>query len=53
MTTTRREQLTRQYIAARKRAERAGWYGDRAGQLIAAGDARRIRLALETESVTA
>lgn len=40
-------QLMREYAAARRRSERAHWYGDRAGELIAAADARRIRIQLE------
>lgn len=42
MTTTQRTHLAAQFDAARHRSERAASLGDRAGSLIAAGDARRI-----------
>ena len=47
-------QRRQNYANALHRAERAGWYGDRAGQLIAQADARRIlRAAIEAETMRA
>lgn len=42
MTAHDRQRLAARYDHANQRAERAAYYGDRAGELIAQGDARRI-----------
>lgn len=49
MTAHDRSRLTMRYQHAIQRAKRAAWYGDRAGELIARGDARRIFARLNAE----
>lgn len=54
MTTDRLARMRQNYANACHRAERAAYYGDRAGQLIAAADARRIlRAAIAAETMRA
>lgn len=49
MTTTERSKITAQIAQAQHRAERAAHYGDHAGSLIAAGDARRLMRRLDAD----
>lgn len=49
MTTNERSKTVRLIEAANQRAERAEHYGDHAGSLIAAGDARRLMRRLDAD----
>lgn len=49
MTRAQRADLASLYAHAQERAERAKHYGDRAGYLIARGDARRILARLSAD----
>lgn len=53
-TATITERARQNYANACHRAERATWYGDRAGAIIATADARRIlRAAIAAETMRA
>jgi hypothetical protein len=49
MTQNQRLTIARAATAARERSERAAYLGDRAGSLIAAGDARRLLAQLDAD----
>lgn len=53
MTAQDRSRLRVAYERALHRAERAAWYGDHAGAVIAACDARRIARRLDADRMTA
>jgi hypothetical protein len=53
MTTGQRLTIARLIEAARARAERAAYLGDRAGSLVAAGEARRLSRQLDADRMAA